>query len=39
MGAEIDNAVITSSISADLAKDPDLSAIKINVDTRNDMVT
>lgn len=39
IGAKIDDAAITASISADLAKDPDLSAIKINVDTRNGIVT
>ncbi len=39
IGAKIDDAAITASISADLAKDPDLSAIKINVDTKNGMVT
>ena len=39
IGAKIDDATITASISADLAKDPDLSAIKINVDTKNGMVT
>lgn len=39
IGAKIDDAAITASISADLAKDPDLSAIKINVDTKNGVVT
>ena len=39
VGAKIDDATITASISADLAKDPDLSAIKINVDTKNGVVT
>lgn len=31
--AKVDDAAITASVSAGLAKDPDLSAIKINVDT------
>ncbi|MDP3310003.1 MAG: transporter, partial [Polaromonas sp.] len=31
MGEKIDDAVITASVNASLAKDPDLSAIKINV--------
>ncbi len=39
VGGKIDDAAITASISADLAKDPDLSAIKINVDTKNGVVT
>lgn len=39
LGAKIDDATITASISADLAKDPDLSALKINVDTKNGSVT
>ncbi|MES2400633.1 MAG: BON domain-containing protein [Pseudomonadota bacterium] len=39
MSAKIDDAVITASISAELAKNPELSAIRINVDTRNGVVT
>ena len=35
----IDDATITAQVSAGLAKDPDLSAVKINVDTRNGAVT
>ncbi len=30
---KIDNAAITAAVNVDLAKDPDLSALKINVDT------
>lgn len=33
------DASITAAVSAGLAKDPDLSAIKINVDTQNGKVT
>ena len=35
----IDDATITAQVSAGLAKDPDLSAVKINVDTQNGAVT
>lgn len=35
----IDDATITAKVNASLAKDPDLSAIKINVDTVNGKVT
>ena len=35
----IDDVAITASITAELAKDPDLSAIKINVDTKSGKVT
>lgn len=35
----IDDAAITAQVSAGLAKDPDLSAVKINVDTVNGKVT
>lgn len=38
-GAAVDDAVITASVSAGLAKDPDLSAIKINVDTKGGAVS
>ena len=34
IGAKMDDAAITASVNAELAKDPDLSALKINVDTR-----
>jgi len=34
VSATVDDAAITASVSAGLAKDPDLSAIKINVDTK-----
>ncbi len=34
VSAKVDDAAITASVSAGLAKDPDLSAIKINVDTK-----
>lgn len=36
---KIDDAAITASVSAGLAKDPDLSAIKIDVDTKNGVVS
>ena len=36
---KVDDATITAQVSAGLAKDPDLSAIKINVDTVNGSVT
>lgn len=39
VGEKIDDAAITASVSAGLAKDPDLSAIKINVDTKDGAVT
>lgn len=32
---KVADAAITASVNADLAKDPDLSALKINVDTNN----
>lgn len=35
----MDDATITAQVSAGLAKDPDLSAMKINVDTVNGKVT
>ena len=35
----IDDATITAQVNAGLAKDPDLSALKINVDTVNGTVT
>lgn len=38
-GAAIDDMTITTAVSAGLAKDPDLSAFKINVDTKNGAVT
>ncbi len=36
---KIDDMAITTAVSAGLAKDPDLSAFKINVDTKNGAVT
>jgi len=39
MGEKIDDAVITTSVNASFAKDTDLSAIKINVDTKDGVVT
>jgi len=39
LGEKIDDATITTSVNASLAKDPDLSAIKINVDTKDGVVT
>lgn len=38
MGEKIDDAVITTSVKAELAKDSNLSALKINVDTANGRV-
>ena len=38
-GDRMDDALITSSISTGFAKDPDLSAIKIDVDTKAGVVT
>lgn len=35
----LDDVAITAAVSAGFAKDPDLSAIKINVDTKNGAVT
>lgn len=39
VGEKIDDAVITTSVNASFAKDTDLSAIKINVDTKDGIVT
>jgi hypothetical protein len=39
MSATVNDAAITASVSAGLAKDPDLSAIKINVDTKGGAVS
>lgn len=39
VSATVDDATITASVSAGLAKDPDLSAIKINVDTKGGAVS
>jgi hyperosmotically inducible protein len=36
---KMDDVAITAAVSAGLAKDPDLSALKINVDTKNGAVT
>lgn len=38
MGDKIDDAVITTSVKSELAKDSSLSALKINVDTANGRV-
>jgi hyperosmotically inducible periplasmic protein len=38
-GDKIDDMSITSAVSSSLGKDPDLSALKINVDTKNGAVT
>lgn len=37
--AKVDDMSITASVNAELAKDPDLSAAKINVDTTSGVVT
>jgi hypothetical protein len=39
MSKTADDAAITSSVSAGLAKDPDLSALKIDVDTKGGVVS
>jgi hyperosmotically inducible periplasmic protein len=39
VGEKIDDVAITAKVSGSLAKDPDLSAIKINVDTKDGVVT
>ncbi|SFB68193.1 BON domain-containing protein [Polaromonas sp. OV174] len=39
VGDKVDDMSITAAVSAGLAKDPDLSAFKINVDTKNGAVT
>lgn len=36
---KVDDATITAQVSAGLARDPDLSATRINVDTRDGVVT
>lgn len=36
---KVDDAAITASVNASLAKDPDLSAMKIDVDTKSGVVT
>ena len=35
----VNDATITAAVNADLAKDPDLSALRINVDTHDGRVT
>lgn len=35
MGDKVDDAVITASVKTEIAKDSELSALKINVDTSN----
>jgi hyperosmotically inducible periplasmic protein len=39
MGQAVGDATITAAVNADLAKDPDLSALRINVDTKDGRVT
>ncbi|SCK45455.1 Predicted periplasmic or secreted lipoprotein [Variovorax sp. HW608] len=39
VGAAVDDAAITASVSTKLAKDPDLSATKIDVDTAGGVVS
>lgn len=39
VGEKIDDVTITAKVSSSLATDPDLSAIKINVDTKDGVVT
>ena len=39
LGSYVDDAGITTKVNAGLAQDPDLSAIKIDVDTRAGVVT
>lgn len=39
LGQAIDDAAITASVSTDLAKDKDLSVLKISVSTKNGVVT
>lgn len=36
---KVDDATITAQVSASLARDPDLSALRIDVDTRDGVVT
>lgn len=38
MGDKIDDAMITASVKTEIAKDPDLSALQVNVDTDNGRV-
>jgi hyperosmotically inducible periplasmic protein len=38
MGQSVSDATITAAVNADLAKDPELSALRINVDTRDGRV-
>lgn len=39
IGEKLDDASITASVSAGLAKDPELSALKIDVDTKDGIVS
>ncbi|MBY4596086.1 BON domain-containing protein [Ottowia caeni] len=39
VASSVDDAAITASVSAGLVKDPDLSAVKIDVDTSGGVVT
>ena len=38
MGDKVDDAMITASVKTEIAKDPDLSALQVNVDTDNGRV-
>jgi osmotically-inducible protein OsmY len=38
MGDKVDDAVITASVKTEIAKDPDLSAMRVSVDTDNGRV-
>src|SRR5204862_64892 len=39
MSQAVGDATITAAVNADLAKDPDLSALRINVDTKDGRVS
>ena len=39
MSAAVGDATITAAVNADLAKDPDLSTLRINVDTKDGRVS
>jgi hyperosmotically inducible protein len=39
VGSKVEDVTITTSVNAELAKDPNLSALKINVDTKDGRVT
>lgn len=38
MGDKVDDAMITAGVKTEIAKDPDLSALQVNVDTDNGRV-